>query len=93
MANDLEVNANGLRVAAASSEATAQAALVGTELGGLSASRPSTAGVAAVNAALALVRSRQSSRMTGQARDISASAARYDTTDDQGSDAITTVTV
>ncbi|MHC9296713.1 hypothetical protein ACRCUN_29970 [Mycobacterium sp. LTG2003] len=93
MANELEVNASGLQAAAASSEATARAALAGAELGGLSASRPSSAGVAAVNAALTAARGRQSSRIAGQAGDMSASGARYDTTDGNESDAITTVSV
>lgn len=93
MANELEVNADGLRVAAASSEATARTALAGAELGGSSASRPNSAGVAAVNAALTAARGRQSSRITGQAGDMSTSGARYDTTDGNESDAITAVSM
>ncbi|WP_396910293.1 hypothetical protein [Mycolicibacterium sp.] len=93
MANELEVDSGGLRIAAASSEVAAATALTGAEFGGLSASRPSSAGVAAVNAALTSVQSRQSSRVTGQAGDLSVSGARYDTTDDDGREAITTVSV
>ncbi|OMC33856.1 hypothetical protein A5740_11230 [Mycobacterium sp. GA-1841] len=92
MANGLEVDASGLRIAAATSDdvsATLKAAAGGDSC----STYPSGAGVAAVNAALASVRQRQSSRITGQADDLSVSGARYDTTDTDGSDAITTVSV
>ncbi|WP_234998275.1 hypothetical protein [Mycobacterium sp. DBP42] len=56
-------------------------------------SQPSGAGVATVNAALTSVKNRQSERLTGQADALSASSARYDTTDTDGHDAITTVSV
>ncbi|MFN3001658.1 hypothetical protein [Mycolicibacterium wolinskyi] len=92
MANELNANADGLRAAAASSGVTA-AALTGAVLGGPSASQPSGAGVAVVNAALVVVQGRQSRRMSEQADDLSVSGARYDTTDEDGSDAITTVSV
>lgn len=93
MANELEVDVSGLRVAAGSSELAATA-LSGAGTGGPSSSHPSVAGVAAVNAALAAVQDRQSARMTGQAGDLAVSGARYDTTDSDGGDAIsTTVTV
>lgn len=92
MANELDVNTDGLRIASASSSVTA-VGLEGAVLGGSSASKPSSAGAAAVNAALTEVRGRQSRRMTGQADDMSVSAARYDTTDEDGSNAITAVSV
>lgn len=88
MANELEVDASGLRVAAASSELAATA-LSGVGAGGPSSSHPSAAGVAAVNAALAATQGRQSTRITGQAEDLSVSSARYDSTDSDGRDAIT----
>lgn len=53
----------------------------------------SAAGVAAVNAALISVQSRQSTRMTRQADDLSVSSGRYDGTDSDGCDTITTVSV
>ncbi len=92
MANELNVNADGLRAAAASSDVVA-AGLTAAELGGVSASRACSAGIAAVNAALMSVQRRQSQRMTGQADDLSAGGARYDSTDSGGADAITTVSV
>ncbi|GJJ21158.1 MULTISPECIES: hypothetical protein [Mycolicibacterium] len=93
MANELNVDAAGLRVASARSEVAAATALTGAEFGGLSASRPSSVGVAELNAALTAVQSRQSSRVTGQASDMSVGSARYDTTDEDGGEAITTVSV
>ncbi|OBG84104.1 hypothetical protein A5699_27840 [Mycobacterium sp. E802] len=92
MANDLEVDADGLRSAAFGSDLTAEA-LAGTCLGGPSASQPSSAGVAAVNAALFRVQARQSRRMTGQADDLSVAGARYDTEDAASAAAIATVSV
>lgn len=93
MANGLEVDTGGLRVAAANSDDVG-AALADAGSCSLTASRPSSAGVAAVNAALTSVRQYQSDRMTGQAGDMTTSSARYDTTDSDGRDAISgTVTV
>ncbi|KMV15907.1 hypothetical protein ACT17_22655 [Mycolicibacterium conceptionense] len=92
MANELNVNADGLRMAAASSDATA-AALAGTARGVPSLPQPSSAGVAAVNAALSAVQGRQSNRIADQADHLAVSGARYDTTDSDGADSITTVSV
>lgn len=93
MANELEVDAGGLRTAAFSSEVVG-AGLTGGHFDTAASSQPSGAGVAAVNAALASVRQRQSARIEGQADDLSVSSARYDTTDSDGRDAInTTVSV
>ncbi|WP_158167424.1 hypothetical protein [Mycolicibacterium smegmatis] len=93
MANGLEVDAAGLRIASASSDAVA-ADLTGTATSNPNSTHPSAAGVAAMNAALASTQSRQSARMTGQSGDLSVSSARYDSTDSDGRDAIsTTVTV
>lgn len=50
-------------------------------------------GMAAVNAALTAVQARHAQRVTGQAGDMSVSSARYDTTDEDGGEAITTVSV
>jgi hypothetical protein len=46
-------------------------------------------GVAAILAAAQSVRARQSQRISDQADDLSVGAARYDTTDSDGADAIT----
>lgn len=93
MANKLQVDAAGLRVAAAGSDAVA-AGLTSTEDGNPGSAHPSAVGVAAMNAALASTQSRQSARMTGQSGDLSVSSALYDSTDSDGRDAIsTTVTV
>lgn len=93
MANELEVDAAGLRIAAAGSDFIA-AGLTSGSFDGASSTRPSGAGVGAMNAALSSVKSRQATRMTGQADNLSVSSARYDTTDSDGRDAInTTVSV
>lgn len=89
MANGLEVDAVGLRSAANGSTGIA-AGLTNTATSNLTSSQPSAAGVAAMNAALASTRSRQSARMTGQAGDLTTSSARYDTTDSDGRDALST---
>ncbi|OBG12526.1 hypothetical protein A5765_14305 [Mycolicibacterium celeriflavum] len=92
MANELQVDTVGLRIAAANSE-VAGAGLTNAGLSGPTSPQPSGAGVAAVNAALSAVRQRQSNRITGQAGDLTAGSARYDSTDTEGADAITTVSV
>lgn len=93
MANGLEVDAGGLRVAAASSDGVAAGLTGGSFFDAAPSPQPSGAGIAAVNAALASVKSRQSNRITSQADDLSVSSTRYDTTDTDGHDAITTVSV
>ncbi|MCK0177616.1 hypothetical protein [Mycolicibacterium sp. F2034L] len=92
MANELEVDADGLRSAAGSSAAAA-AALTEAVLDEPAGSKPSSVGVAAVNAALTAARGRQSSRITSRADDMLVSAARYDTADGGGSDAIRAASV
>jgi hypothetical protein len=92
MANGLEVDASGLRIAAANSELTAAELATGTVDGG-HGTTPSQAGVVAILAAVQSVRTRQSNRISGQADDLSVSGVRYDTTDGDSSDAITTVSV
>ncbi|TVY05082.1 hypothetical protein FPV58_06520 [Mycolicibacterium porcinum] len=87
MANELHVDAAGLR-SAANSSAGAAADLTGAGASNPTSSQPSAAGVAAMNAALTSVQNRQSARMTGQASDLTTSSARYDTTDTEGRDAI-----
>ncbi|WKG03253.1 hypothetical protein [Mycolicibacterium sp. HK-90] len=92
MANGLGVDAAGLRAAAAGSDGIA-AGLTDGSFDAAPSTQPSGAGVAAMNAALTSVKSRQSARMTGQAEDLSVGSARYDSTDTDGGDAITTVSV
>jgi len=92
MANELNVNADGLRAAAASSDVIAAELATGTVDGGAGAT-PSQAGVAAILAAAQSARTRQSQRISGQADDLSVSGTRYDTTDSGGAGAITTVSV
>ncbi|BBX31961.1 hypothetical protein MMAG44476_20312 [Mycolicibacterium mageritense DSM 44476 = CIP 104973] len=92
VANGLEVDAAGLRTAAANGEGTAAELATGTVEAGRGTT-PSQAGVAAILAAAQSARTRQSGRISGQSDDLSVSATRYDTTDDDGRDAITTVSV
>lgn len=84
----LEVNAGGLRVAAANSD-DAATSLTSAATDGPTGSRPSSAGVSAFDAAIDAVRGRQSSRITGQASALSAGASRYDGTDRADAEAIT----
>ena len=92
VANELHVDAAGLRTAAANSEGTAAELAIRTVDGGRGTT-PSQAGVAAILAAAQSTRTRQSGRIAGQAGDLTVSAARYDTTDEDGGHAITTVSV
>ncbi|KLI09244.1 MULTISPECIES: type VII secretion target [Mycobacteriaceae] len=92
MANDLHVDAAGLRSAAANSDGVAAALATGILEGGRGTT-PSQAGVAAILAAVQSARTRQSNRISGQSGDLTVSAARYDTTDEDGGHAITTVSV
>ena len=92
MANELHVDTAGLRTAAASSEARAAELAAGTA-GGVTGSHPSQVGAGAILAAAQSVRALQSGRISGQAEDLSVGSARYDTTDGDGGEAITTVSV
>lgn len=92
MANGLEVDTAGLRAAAASSDATATE-LASTTTESAPGTTPSHAGVAAVLAAAQSVRTRQAARINGHANSLTVSGARYDTTDSDEADAITTVSV
>ncbi|MCP9274016.1 hypothetical protein [Mycolicibacterium arenosum] len=77
------MNTDGLRIAAANSDVIAEE-LATANFEGVSGAHPSQAGVAAVLAATRLVRIRQSQRIGGQADDLSACSACYDTTDSDG---------
>ncbi len=83
IANDLEVDASGLRIAAASSDDLA-AGLAGATGEGPPSNRRSRAGVQALDAAITEMSDHQSDRITGQADDIMLVAARYDETDGDG---------
>ena len=85
---ELEVDATGLQIAAANSEAVADVLATGGADGVFSIC-PSQAGVASILAAAECVRTRQSQRITGQADDLSVSGVRYDSTDSDGAEAIT----
>jgi hypothetical protein len=91
VANELHVDVGGLRTAGTSSDTVA--AGLGGSFDTASSSQPSSAGIAAVNAALAAVRGRHTNRIAGQAGDLTTSSARYDTTDGDGADSVTTVSV
>jgi hypothetical protein len=80
MANGLEANADGLRMAAANSHAISTA-LTGPATDGMASGRPSSAGIAAVDSSNTSARRRQSSRISGQADDLSTGADRYEDTD------------
>ncbi|CDO08069.1 hypothetical protein C1S82_18405 [Mycolicibacterium cosmeticum] len=92
MTGELILDTGGLNAGAARSEATA-ASLIGTTFTMSMNSQPSAGGVAAVNAALSAVQGRQSTRITGQAGDMTTGAAAYTKTDTDGSGAITAVSV
>lgn len=92
MAHELQVDAAGLRTAAGDSELTATE-LTSDAVGGVSGGCPSQTGAAAILAAAQSARARQSGRISGQAENLSVSSARYDSTDNDGGAAITTVSV
>ncbi len=76
MASGLEVDPDGLRVAAASSDAIATS--LTSAVPERSSTRPSSAGVSAVDAVLSSVQGHQFRRITGQATDLYAAASDYD---------------
>ncbi|WP_133147251.1 hypothetical protein [Mycolicibacterium novocastrense] len=86
MAKVLNVDASGLKSAAADSIAVAADVLANGFDGSLSA-RPSGSGMAAFDAASAIVRTRISNRIAGQAGDVAAAGDRYDATDGGTADA------
>lgn len=92
MANDLQVDANGLRGAAAASEDIAFS-LASGQTGGTAVAQPSGAGVDAMNAAVLSLQGRQSGRITEQAGDLTVGGATYERADSEGAGSITTVPV
>lgn len=88
MANEMEVNADGLRAAAGATDALAADLMNGAVDGCVGGDDPSAVGVGAVNAALNVVRERQARRVAGQAGDLSVSGGRYDNTDSNGAGSI-----
>jgi hypothetical protein len=89
MANSLEVNADGLRVAAASSDSMSATLTRPATNGTANTGRLSSLGIAAVDSANTSVRGRQSSRISGQAGDLCTGADRYDDTDGGSAENIT----
>ncbi|OKH84415.1 hypothetical protein EB75_04590 [Mycobacterium sp. ST-F2] len=90
---DLRVDVEGLRSAGASSGALAAGLTAGAEAGTASTTHASAAGVAAMDAAITSVQSRHSNRLTGQTDALTASSARYESTDSGGGQAINSVSV
>lgn len=80
MGNELEVNADDLRVAAAGSDSVA-GTLAGVATESSTGAQPSAVGIAALDSAVSAVRARQSARVSGQAGDLWVAGARYDDTD------------
>lgn len=80
VANGLEVDAEGLLAAGVSSDDIA-AALTAVDVPENASALSSSAGIAALNEALAATRTRQSQRIASQAADMSVSSARYDGAD------------
>ncbi|AGM31694.1 MAG: hypothetical protein E6Q55_30035 [Mycolicibacterium mageritense] len=81
MVHELSVDGAGLNNAASQSGEVADALSVTGVEGPGSAGQPSHFAVAALDGALALVRSRQAVRVRGHADDMRTASARYDTTD------------
>jgi len=81
-----------LRTAAASSRDIA-AGITSAGDGGSTSPHPSGAGVTAVDAAISTAQQRQATRISGQADGLTTGAGRYDSTDGDGGQAITTVSV
>lgn len=92
MASDLQVDANGLRGAASASGDIASSLANGQTRGTVIA-QPSGAGVDAMNAAVLSLQGRQSSRIAGQAGDLTVGGSTYERTDSEGAHSITTVPV
>ena len=94
MANDLEVDTSGLRAAAFYSGQIAAGVLAaGSADSGTVGARPSGAGIAALDAAGAAVRTRQANRIAGQAGDVAAAGEGYDGTDGGSAETIASVSV
>lgn len=87
MANELGVSAESLRTAASSSESIAES-LTDSHCG-QSGTQPSSAGIAALDTAIASARSRQSTHVSGNADAVSTANARYDHTDTEAATNLT----
>jgi hypothetical protein len=88
VADSLEVDTDGLRSAANDSLGVADA-LGGYVAAAASGDQRSHAGVAALDAAVSIVRRRQSTRTGQQASGLSAAGTRYDDSDDDAGRALT----
>ena len=85
MADQLSVSSAGLNLAAVNSADVAEALTAGTQDGG----QPSHAGVAALDAALARFRIRQSERVSQQSADMRTGSTHYESTDSEAADDLT----
>lgn len=89
MADHLAVDTGGLTTGANSSAAIAVSLAAGlVDGGGGPGSRPSQAGVSAVDGALSTMRRTQAGRTGEQARNMSAASTRYAETDTQSAGAV-----
>ena len=81
MARNLEVEVDGLRTASSASTMVAAGLADGAVTESVSSSRPSGAGISALDAVCAQVRTRQSDRIAQQAAHLSSASTRYDDAD------------
>jgi hypothetical protein len=88
MASNLEVEIDGLRTASSASTMIAAGLADGALTEPVSSSRPSGAGIAALDAVCGAVRTRQSDRIAAQAADLSSAGTRYDDADHGHADAL-----
>ncbi|MCX8557214.1 type VII secretion target [Mycolicibacterium mucogenicum] len=93
MAGQLRVDVDGLRSAAASSSAVAAGLITGADTADVSRPHPSTAGVAAMDAAVTATANSYSGRITGQSDALTSGAQGYEEADTNGGQAITTVSM
>lgn len=89
MADQLSVSSAGLNLAAVNSADVADALTAGTQDGVALGGQPSHAGVAAVDAALARFRIRQSERVSQQGAEMRTGSTHYESTDSEAADDLT----
>lgn len=89
VADQLSVSSAGLNLAAVNSANVADALTAGTQDSAALGGQPSHAGVAALDAALARFRIRQSERVSQQGADMRTGSAHYESTDRDAADDLT----
>lgn len=89
MADQLSVSSAGLNLAAVNSANVAEALTAGTQDSAALGGQPSHAGVAALDAALARFRIRQSERVSQQSADMRTGSTHYESTDSEAADDLT----